>query len=107
MEPAAEGLIIPSKIYGALAAGQAILGLVGERTEVADIIQAHACGIRIAPGDVTALVTALRCLADNPECLIAMQRRARECFEKYFRRELALDAYWEVITAATRTCQSN
>ncbi len=103
MEPAAEGLIIPSKIYGALAAGQAILGLVGEHTEVADIIQAHACGVRIAPGDVTALVAALRRLADEPECLAAMQRRARECFEKHFRRELALDAYWEVVTSATRT----
>ncbi len=103
MEPAAEGLIIPSKIYGSLAAGQAILGLVGEHTEVADIIQAHACGIRIAPGDVTALVAALRRLADEPACLAAMQRRARECFEKHFRRELALDAYWEVVTSAMRT----
>ncbi len=107
MEPAAEGLIIPSKIYGALAAGQAILGLVGEHTEVADIIQAHACGIRIAPGDVTALVAALRRLADEPECLAALQRRARECFEKHFRRELALDAYWEVITSAVRTRPAN
>jgi colanic acid biosynthesis glycosyl transferase WcaI len=103
MEPAAEGLIIPSKIYGSLAAGQAILGLVGEHTEVADIIRAHACGVRIAPGDVAALVAALRWLADEPESLTAMQRRARECFEQHFRRELALDAYWEVVTSAMRT----
>jgi glycosyltransferase involved in cell wall biosynthesis len=103
MEPAAEGLIIPSKIYGSLAAGQAILALVGEHTEVADIIQAHACGVRIAPGDVAALVAALRRLADEPESLTAMQRRARECFEQHFRRELALDAYWEVVTSAMRT----
>ncbi|MGQ9898368.1 MAG: glycosyltransferase family 4 protein [Acidobacteriota bacterium] len=102
MEPAAEGLIIPSKIYGALAAGQAILGLVGEQTEVADIIQTHACGVRVAPGDSAALVSVLRRLADEPDRLMEMQRRARECFEKYFRREQALDAYWEVVMEATK-----
>ncbi|MCS7079324.1 MAG: glycosyltransferase family 4 protein [Chloracidobacterium sp.] len=101
MEPAAEGLIIPSKIYGSLAAGQAILGLVGEATEVADIIERHQCGVRVSPGDVTALAAALRRLADDPTTLAAMQQRARACFEAHFRREMALDAYWETILTAT------
>ncbi len=100
MEPAAEGLIIPSKIYGSLAAGQAILGLVGEATEVADIIERHQCGIRVSPGDTAALVAALRSLADDPARLSSLQQRARACFESHFRRELALDAYWETILTA-------
>lgn len=95
------GLIIPSKIYGSLAAGQAILGLVGEATEVADIIERHQCGVRVSPGDVTALAAALRRLADDPTTLAAMQQRARACFEAHFRREMALDAYWETILTAT------
>lgn len=101
MEPAAEGLIIPSKIYGSLAAGQAILGLVGEATEVADIIARHRCGVRVSPGDTTALVAALRRLADEPAELAAMQRRARACFEAHFRRESALEAYWETLLRVT------
>ncbi len=101
MEAAAEGLLIPSKIYGALAAGQAILGLVGEATEVADIIARHGCGVRVAPGDVTALVAALRRLADEPTELSTMQQRARTCFETHFRRELALDAYWRTLLSVT------
>ncbi|MFQ3581828.1 MAG: glycosyltransferase family 4 protein [Chloracidobacterium sp.] len=100
MEAVAEGLIIPSKIYGSLAAGQAILGLVGEQTEVADIIHAHACGVQVTPGDTTALVAVLRRLADEPDWLSAMQRRARQCFEEHFRRESALAAYWDVVSAA-------
>ncbi|OYT71273.1 MAG: hypothetical protein CFK52_08590 [Chloracidobacterium sp. CP2_5A] len=101
MEPAAEGLIIPSKIYGSLAAGQAILGLVGEATEVADIIKRYGCGVRVAPGDRATLVEALRRWAAEPDLLRSMQQRARACFESNFRRDLALEAYWETILTAT------
>lgn len=100
MERGVEGLIIPSKIYGSLAAGQAILGLVTDLTEIADIITAHQCGFQVQPGDVEGVVANLRALADDPDRLEAMKRNARRGFDEHYRREIALEKYFRAIESA-------
>jgi glycosyltransferase involved in cell wall biosynthesis len=100
MESGVEGLIIPSKIYGSLAAGQAILGLVSEKTEVADIILQHKCGFYSMPGDVSSVVERLKQLASDIPALERMKSNARRAFDERFRRDLALEKYFHVIADA-------
>ncbi|MBX7223625.1 MAG: glycosyltransferase family 4 protein [Blastocatellia bacterium] len=96
MEAGVEGMIIPSKIYGTLAAGQAVLGLVREGSEIADILQEFQCGVTIPPKDKEAVVRLLReCLA-NPNRLDEMKKNARRCFDGHFRKELAMDKYYRL-----------
>src|SRR5581483_4780456 len=75
--PALEGLIVPSKVYGILAAGRPVL-VVGDRNgDVARMLREHDCGAAMAVGDCEGLAAELRLLADFPERVEAMGASAR------------------------------
>jgi colanic acid biosynthesis glycosyl transferase WcaI len=57
LKPQLEGLILPSKFYGIAAAGRPIIAITAKDGEIAELIEQHACGIIIAPGDAKALFT--------------------------------------------------
>jgi len=58
--PGTTGLIVPSKLYGILAAGRPVLYIGPADTEVAMTIEEHALGELIPVGDYQALTTAIR-----------------------------------------------
>jgi glycosyltransferase involved in cell wall biosynthesis len=97
LEKGLEGLCEPSKVYGYLAVGLAILGLTGELSEVAEIIQRHECGYRVDQGDVEGVVKALIRWLDNPAELQQMKTNARRCFQKYYEKRHAIAKYLEVL----------
>jgi glycosyltransferase involved in cell wall biosynthesis len=53
------GYIVPSKLYGILAAGRPYVAAVEDSCEVAAITRRHACGLVAAPGDAGALADAI------------------------------------------------
>ena len=58
--------------------GRAILGLATEDSEVAAILRETDCGLTADPGDIGAIVKAVRALKDGPErrmCFAANARR--------------------------------
>ncbi len=57
---------VPSKVYSALAAGQAILAVCPDRSDLAAVVRDHDCGWVIEPGDAGALAETLRRIAQNP-----------------------------------------
>lgn len=97
LERGVEGLCEPSKLYGYLAAGLAILALVGENSEVAAIVKKHRCGYRLDQGDVDGFVEMMRHWLVNREELEEMKWRARECFERYYDRRIAVAKYLDII----------
>lgn len=101
LEPGAEGLSVPSKVYSCLAAGQAVLVIMEERCDVVDIIEEGECGQRISPGDVDGLVSAIRRLHDSPTLLQTTKENARTCFEANFTKERAIDSYERVLMQST------
>lgn len=98
VERGVEGLAVPSKLYTSLAAGQAILGVIRENSEVADIIREYDCGIRVDQGDVKSTIKALKELHDNAHLLERMKKNARRCFEENFTKERAMSEYQKIIT---------
>ena len=93
-----EGLSVPAKLYTALAAGQAILAVVGEGSDVADIIKESRCGLRVDQGDADGLVRGLlRCL-EQPALLAQMKANARRCFEERFTMGQAVQQYHEIFS---------
>ena len=93
-----EGLSVPAKLYTALAAGQAILAVVGEGSDVADIVEESRCGLRVDQGDADGLVRGLlRCL-EQPALLAEMKANARRCFEERFTMEQAVRQYHEIFS---------
>lgn len=101
--PAFEGLIVPSKFYGAAAAGRAVIFVGDLDGEIARAIAAHGCGVTVASGDAAGLAAAIRHLRASPEGLRAMGERARVAFEKEWDEPIALSRWRRVIAEAERT----
>jgi colanic acid biosynthesis glycosyl transferase WcaI len=84
---------VPSKLYPILAAGRPYIAAVDPSSEVAAITRRHQCGVVVAPGDVTALVSRILDLADDAETRGRMGRRAREASSQFDRsRQVAAHA---------------
>jgi glycosyltransferase involved in cell wall biosynthesis len=77
MKRGAERVLVPSKTYSALAAGQAILAVCPGESDLADLVIRHGCGWVIEPGNVEGLARAVRQIAGEPEGLLQRRRRAR------------------------------
>jgi colanic acid biosynthesis glycosyl transferase WcaI len=90
-----EGYIVPSKLYGTLAAGRPYIAAVDPSAEPADVAREHRCGLLVNPGDVDAFVGAVTRLKNDPDECAAMGRRAREAAWLFDRRR-AVSAYYEL-----------
>lgn len=80
------GLLVPSKIYGILAAGRPTVYVGEAGGEVATILEQGRCGERVAVGDAAGLAAAIERYADDAPRREAAGRRARELFEARFDR---------------------
>lgn len=105
--PALEGLIVPSKIYGILAAGRPAL-FVGDRNgDVARMLRDQDCGSALALGDCEGLAAELRLLADSPERVDAMGTNARALgLARYTSEHAVADwlAFLSAIAPSTIVC---
>jgi glycosyltransferase involved in cell wall biosynthesis len=90
-----EGYIVPSKLYGILAAGRPYVAAVDPSCEVAQLAAAHDCGVLAPPGDADALADAISRLYDDPAAARAMGDRARTLSYQFDRRA-AVAAYHEL-----------
>ena len=87
------GYIVPSKVYGILAAGRPFIAGVEPDSEPDLIVHEEGCGVRVAPGDARALADAILALRDDPQACIEMGRRARAALEARFDRPISAAAY--------------
>jgi glycosyltransferase involved in cell wall biosynthesis len=93
MKPGTQGLCVPGKVYSAMAAGSAILGLVPKDSEIADLIDLYQCGIRVEPEQPVPLAHAILTLHRNRDLLKTCQKNARRSFEMHFTKDRAMDEY--------------
>jgi glycosyltransferase involved in cell wall biosynthesis len=91
------GLLVPSKIYGILAAGRPTLYVGPGEGEVADIIASGRCGTRVAAGDSSGLARAIERYAGDAALREEQGRRARELFDRRFARPRAMQAFLDLI----------
>jgi glycosyltransferase involved in cell wall biosynthesis len=76
--PALEGLIVPSKVYGILAAGRPAVFVGDTSGDVARMLTSENCGVAVGVGDCARLAAELTALRDSPERLRSMGLKARE-----------------------------
>jgi glycosyltransferase involved in cell wall biosynthesis len=96
------GLVVPSKIYGILAAGRPTLYVGPDEGEVADILREGECGVRVGLGDSVALADAVRRYLHDRERREDEGRRARTLFESRFTKAQALDAHRRTLEAVAK-----
>ena len=87
VDPRVVPYLMPSKLYGILAAGAPVLAVAPQDCELARIIQREGVGFVVPPGDTAALTERIASCADHREQLASMSRSARRlAVERYDRR---------------------
>jgi len=97
----AAGCLVPSKIYGILAAGRPFIAMMEEDAEVAHIARDDRVGFVVRPGNVDALIGAIRHAVDSPEHLKQMGARARRLAEARFDRIKVTSMFGSMLTEVT------
>lgn len=95
--PQLEGLIVPSKFYGILAAGRPTIFIGDTDGELARVIKAHRCGMAVAIGDVDALVDAIDHLRADQTVREQMGESARTLFVERYTVERATQQWLEAL----------
>jgi len=91
------GYIVPSRMWGVLAAGRPVIAAAEEESETAQVVRSAGCGLVVRPGDPLALAVAIRECHEGRHDLEAMGRRARAFAERESERSIAVDRYRRVL----------
>ena len=91
------GYIVPSKVYGILAAGRPYVAGVEREAEPALIAEDYSCGVRVEPEDPVALAAAI--MGVKHEGGGTMGANGRAALERHFDRPIATGAYLRLLEA--------
>jgi glycosyltransferase involved in cell wall biosynthesis len=76
IKPGAEKIVMPSKTYSSLAAGQAILAICPSDSDLARLVRGEDCGWVVSPGNVEDLMCALREISSCKNILMVKRLNA-------------------------------
>jgi len=83
-----EGVLVPKKLYGALAVARPVIFVGPERSEVAQVISEAMCGFVVEQGDADGFVAAVQRLKAGTGERQAMGKRAYEAFVAKYERKI-------------------
>ncbi|QDV33626.1 glycosyltransferase family 4 protein [Tautonia plasticadhaerens] len=97
MRPEMTGIVVPGKLYGAMASERPVLFVGPDHSETADTIRRAGCGVTVRLGEAEALVRAIEHLAADPGAAAEMGRKGREAFLAEFERDGCCDRWAELM----------
>ena len=96
------GYVVPSRLYGILAAGRPVIAAAEESSETAKIVRRAGCGVVVEPGRPEKLAAVIRDAHDGKLDLDEMGRRGREWVEAEGAKALAIARYRELLHGVVR-----
>ena len=94
-----EGMAVPSKIYGIMAAGIPIIALVPANSEIAYIVREENCGFVVNPTDLNGLINAVSVLKSDEKLRNEMGVNGRNAFVKKYTTKIIASKYKSFISA--------
>lgn len=94
-----KGVSVPSKLYGVMAVGKPVLGIMEEGAEARLIVEEAKCGMSVKPGDYSAIEDLIRKyigLCDSRE-LKNMGEMGRKFLTEHLTKEVSIDKYRDEI----------
>ena len=85
--------LMPSKLYGILAAGKSYLAVTESTSEIVEFTVKESCGVTANPGDIEQITSAIIKLEENVDVLQKMGKLGREVFDKQFERKIVTEKY--------------
>jgi glycosyltransferase involved in cell wall biosynthesis len=100
LRPEWTGTVVPSKFFGALAAGRGVVFAGSPESGIAQWIREHRVGWVLTPETIDATAAELRDLAVHPERLAALRDRCPQVYDEHFSRRAMIDRWDALLRAA-------
>ncbi len=97
MDPKAVGLVVPSKFYGAIAAGRPILAIGPKNSDLSKLVEENDCGIAVDNEDLPGLLLAIERLRTSPDLCQRYSQNATAAFQQKFARGIATQKFAEFL----------
>jgi colanic acid biosynthesis glycosyl transferase WcaI len=91
------GFVVPSRLYGVLAAGRPVLVSADADSEIVRIVEEVGCGIVVPAGRPELVASVIRDVAEGRLSLIGMGDLGRAWVEREADREVAFDRYRRLV----------
>jgi colanic acid biosynthesis glycosyl transferase WcaI len=91
--------LVPSKLYGIMAAGRPVLAAVEDSTEVSQVVRRVNCGLVVTPESGTTLAAGIRSLYES-DTRAAMGSAGRAACERMYSRSSCTARYAELLEQA-------
>ena len=91
------GYVVPSRVYGILAAGRPVLVSADAESETAQLVAAARCGVVVPPGRPDLLAAAIRSARDGELDLEGMGAAGREWVVANADRAVAIERYGDLL----------
>lgn len=88
-----KGVSCPSKLYGVLAAGKPVLGVLEEGTEARNIIEETGCGYVVSPKDYAGIEKLIKKYLNEAENLEEMGMKGRKYLEQNLAKNVSIEKY--------------
>ncbi|WP_391203008.1 glycosyltransferase family 4 protein [Psychrobacillus sp. L4] len=97
LEKGIEGLGVPSKTYGYLAAGKPVLSIMSHDTDIAKDLAEFECGENIVQGNIIDFVNGINRYFLNTALAEVESNNARKLYETKYTKDINIDKYFELI----------
>lgn len=99
-----KGVSVPSKLYGIMAAGKPVLGVLDEGSEARHIIEEAKCGYVTVPGDYEGVKEIIQKITSNNEIatLMSRARNGRDYLVNHLTKDVSIKKYVKGITSSGR-----
>ncbi|MFD1031304.1 glycosyltransferase family 4 protein [Metaplanococcus flavidus] len=92
-----KGVSVPSKIYGVMAAGKSVLGVIERGSEIDRLISESGNGIVVEPQDYNEIISAIKQFYNmDRDTLKEMGMNGRQYLEKHLTKATSINKYREV-----------
>jgi colanic acid biosynthesis glycosyl transferase WcaI len=88
-----EGIMVPCKLFGSMAAGRPTIFIGHPSSELARVLVEHDCGVVVSPGDVDGLIDAIRLYQSDPARLERQGANARRALIEAYSRQTACEQW--------------
>lgn len=92
------GFVVPSRVYGILAAGRPVLVSADRESETVRLVEEAACGLVVPPGRPEAVARVIRDVVEGRLSLDGMGERGREWVEREADQQVAFGRYRRLVS---------
>lgn len=93
LRPEWTGTVVPSKFFGALAAGRAVIFAGSEESAIAQWIREYQVGWVLTPKTISSVANQIKLLASDPARLVALRQHCHAIYHAYFSKARQLELW--------------